>query len=174
MELQLPLNILPRRKADRFVQYYSYKGRTVFWDGKRLKCEHKRIRRTCKDCSNNTTNNTTNSNFEAETEEKLFHKFMLRVTRMEGLLNLLGRDIFDIDKLCSIIQDILTNYNMDKFICSQLFTYLIMKGMCSQQRGVCMKNIREIIEDIKVLKVVFQLSNKCGDTIDRLENTGPL
>ena len=50
MEVQLPLNILPRRRADRFVEYYSYKGRTVFWDGKQIKCEHKRKRNRCKDC----------------------------------------------------------------------------------------------------------------------------
>jgi len=41
---------LPTRTTDRIIGFYTYKDKTVYWGGKRLKCEHKRMRTQCKDC----------------------------------------------------------------------------------------------------------------------------
>lgn len=42
---------LPDRKANREEDcFYFYKGEKVYWDGKRLKCEHKKRKELCKEC----------------------------------------------------------------------------------------------------------------------------
>ena len=41
---------LPNKSEREKDVYYIYKEDIVFWDGKILKCEHKRIRSTCKEC----------------------------------------------------------------------------------------------------------------------------
>lgn len=46
------IHVLPRLTADRSINtYYTRNGKTVFWTGKYVKCEHLKLAEKCVDCS---------------------------------------------------------------------------------------------------------------------------